>query len=73
MITRVLKERDLAKYHVRKAYDLRLLNIIQLFLAVVLQNYSDTIVTASGNLAFAQKTKKKRQKLGMIREHIVLG
>ena len=57
---RVLKERDLAKYYVRKACDLRLLNITQLFLAVMFQNYSDTIVTASGNLAFAQKTKKTK-------------
>lgn len=40
--------------------DLRLLNITQLFLAVVFQNYSDTVVAASGNHAFVQKTKKTK-------------
>lgn len=50
---------DLAKYCVREVCDLRLLNITQLFLAVIIQNYSDTMVAASGNPAFAEKTEKK--------------
>lgn len=50
---------DLAKDCVRKVCDLRLLNITQLFLAVIIQNYGDTVVAASGNPAFGEKTKRK--------------
>lgn len=53
------RKTDLAKDGVREVCDLKLLNITQLFLAVIIQNCSDTVVAISGNLAFAQKTTKK--------------
>lgn len=54
------KKTDLAKSPVREVCDLRLLNIAQLFLAIIIQNSSDNVVTVSQRaiIFFAQKTKK---------------
>lgn len=41
------RKTDLAKSRVREVCDLRLLNIAQLFLAIIIQNPSDNVVAVS--------------------------